>query len=251
MADLSFTDFIAEQEKKKKLNMETVGKEYEQQLAKTLYDRPDVKRAGQEALTKVSTLLVRYNRLKDAEKKQKMEIAERSQEAQMRRTRRMDVLNKQKIKVAELQDDEQKKKELEKIAELEKTIQDDYDEDLRKATKQTERAFREGLSESIDDDTAGGILSTLMLGGNAVGSTGYTLTTGNAADLFKGKEYIQDMTGEEGTLLSQMALLDNAVNTSGVDIEKNDKDAKINKIDCNSNYLKIGFLSLLLLLVLF
>lgn len=202
----------------------TYDYEYEQTMARELYDRDDVKQAGQVALSKVSNLLVRYNRLKDAQKKKKADTELRIKIAENRRDRKLEELQNEKVKVATLTDDNQKKKALELIAQREKMAIDTYNEDLREIDEKAESTYLMGLSENIESDRSGGILSSLLLGGNAQGSTGYTLTNGDAADLMKGSEYIQDVAGKEGTFLSQMALLDNAINTNGMDLRRKDDE---------------------------
>lgn len=60
-----------------------------------------------------------------------------------------------------------------------------------------------------------------------------------------------DAKSDEGEVKGCMPLKESEYNDIKKyieDIEKEEKDVKINKIDCNSNYLKIGLLSLLLLL---
>ena len=195
-------------------------------MARELYDREDVKQAGQVALSKVSNLLVRYNRLKDAQKKKQADAELRLRIAENRRNRKLEELAEDKIKVATLTDDVQKQKAMELIAQKEKMAQETFNEDLRDIDAKTQSIYLMGLSETIESDKSGGILSSLLLSGNATGSTGYTLTSGDAADLMKGSEYIQDVTGKDGTFLSQMALLDNAVNTNGMDLQRKDEDEK-------------------------
>ena len=57
---------------------------FEQGLARKLYDQQLVKKAGQTALSKVSTLLVRYNRLKRLEENMTDNFKGDREEAQTR-----------------------------------------------------------------------------------------------------------------------------------------------------------------------
>ena len=57
-----------------------------------------------------------------------------------------------------------------------------------------------------------------MLGGMAEGGRGYNLSDGGLLDTMKAGQYISEVSGEEGSLMDQMSLLDNAVNTQGVDL---------------------------------
>ncbi len=197
---------------------------FEQQIARDLYDRADVKKAGQEALSKVSSLLIRYNRLKDAETRRRMDSIDKEVRSKARLNKKIKDIEEKRKKLAILDDDEQKRKALEQLAQEERDARTMYDEEIRELRLKSEERYVAGLENSIDDDSAGGILTSLMLGGNAMGSTGYVMTTGDAGDLMKGNDYIREMTGENGTFLSQMALLDNAVNTEGIDFTKKDDE---------------------------
>lgn len=219
MADGGMIEFedLSKSEEKKEFDVEA-ARQLEIDMAKALYDREDVKKAGQEALSKVSNLLIRYNRLKDAQSKREADTELASQEATILYNKTMTELQKEKEKVVRISDDEQKGKALSAIAEKEKAAKDAYDEAVLENAKKVQKDYEEGLNVNIDSDRAGGILASLMLGGTAIGSEGYTLSTGDAGDLMKASAYISEVTGEEGTFLSQMSLLDNAVNTNGIDL---------------------------------
>ena len=68
MADGGMIELVdlSKSEEKKEFDVEA-ARQLEIDMAKALYDREDVKKAGQEALSKVSNLLIRYNRFKDAQ----------------------------------------------------------------------------------------------------------------------------------------------------------------------------------------
>lgn len=192
----------------------------EQELARGLYDREDVRRAGQEAFSKVSRLLIRYNRLKDAEKKRLMSASEEIDHAAKVRDKRRIKIEEQRQQLLSNPKGVVNKKDLDSI---EKALEDndkDYDLAVEGIRERLRTAKYAAIVENIDDDRQGGILSTLMLGGGAAGSMGYTLTSGDNADLAKGGAYIRDVYSEKGTLFEQMALLENAMTTSGVNTGK-------------------------------
>ena len=223
MSDASMLEF----EDQEKINEEVENlnqAEIERELARELYDREDVRKAGQEALSKVSALLIRYNRLKDAENRRKIDSSSKETEAKKILDMNLEKIREKRTEIAQLTNDEDKTKAITQLDAAETTARREYDEEILKARKNAEKSYVLGLAQSIDDDSSGGILSTLMLGGNATGSLGYTLTSGDAVDLMKGGAYISDMTKEGGTFLSQMALLDNAVNTNGIDLNKKDDE---------------------------
>ncbi len=194
----------------------------EDTLARGLYNRSDVKKAGQDALSKVSTLLVRYNRLKDAQRKRKFEEDEGEREARLARDVKLNKLQEKRQEAILINDEEKKQSALEFIKQQEKEAHNDYQTAVNQAVQNAQKRYLFGTAGNINSDRAGGILSSLMLGGNAEGSKGYTLTTGDAGDLLKAQSYISDVTGEKGSFYSQMSLLDNAVNTGGIDLKKKD-----------------------------
>lgn len=217
----------AEAQALRKAEQEAEYARFEQLIARDLYDRADVKKAGQEALSKVSTLLIRYNRLKDAETRRRMDSIDKEYRSKARLDKKLKEIEEKRKKLAILDDDEQKRKALDQLAQEEKDAKSMYDEEIRELQLKSEERYVAGLASSIDDDSAGGILTSLMLGGNATGSTGYVITTGDAGDLMKGSDYIHEMTGENGTFLTQMAFLDNAVNTEGIDLNQKDDEYKL------------------------
>lgn len=165
---------------------------------------------------------------------------------------------------AELEEDhEEPKKELEVIEEVAEELEEDHEEDEEEEDddeitvspedelkEELKMRYREAKSkydykmEMLQDkadkkiekdaknntnrDEVGGILATLMLGGGAVGSEGFSLTTGDTMDLMTGGKYIEKVASGKGTLFDQMALLDNAVNTNGIELN-NEKEVDVRK----------------------
>lgn len=165
---------------------------------------------------------------------------------------------------AELEEDhEEPKKELEVIEEVAEELEEDHEEDEEEEEddeitvspedelkEELKMRYREAKSkydykmEMLQDkadkkiekdaknntnrDEVGGILATLMLGGSAVGSEGFSLTTGDTMDLMTGGKYIEKVASGKGTLFDQMALLDNAVNTNGIELN-NEKEVDVRK----------------------
>lgn len=198
---------------------------FEQQIARDLYDREDVRKAGQEALSKVSALLIRYNRLQDAKKRRENEFAVNVADARKALDETLEDIAKKKAEVGKLIDKD-KEEALKQLASDENDAKLLFEKQVVKARKDAMEDYTISLDKTIDSDEGGGILSTLMLGGATAGSLGYTLTSGDVADLMKGGTYISDMTKKGGTFLSQMALLDNAVNTGGIDLQKKDDESQ-------------------------
>lgn len=98
-----------------------------------------------------------------------------------------------------------------------------YNNELINIYSGAEAEYKRDIASNTNLDKSGGILSTLMLGGNAIGSEGYSLKSGDALDLMAGGMYIKKVASSKGTLFEQMALLDNAVNTNGIDLNKSNK----------------------------
>lgn len=193
--------FISEEQldnKNKKSKKDNEKRQFEIELAKSIYDNPEVRQAGQEALSRISTLLIRYNRLMDLKNQREIDIRELEAEYAKK--------GNSTTEKEEADGDKENKKPAEDPA-------------LTAEKEKRTQAFMQAVEETVDTDNAGGILSTLMLGGNALGSKGYTLTSGDEVDLKKGGDYIKDVSGEKGTLFEQMSLIDNAVNTSGIDLQ--------------------------------
>lgn len=191
-----------------------IDSELEQQIARKLYDMEEVQLAGKIALSRVSTLLVRYNRVKDAEKKAGMDYVTGIQKAKAEFDARMRSLDAEEKRLEGADP-----KELDKLNEAREKAKQVFDKTMKSYEKKKEKGSPEEFSEimgNLNDDRSGGILSSLLLGGNAKGSTGYVLTTGDAMDMAGGANYIRNVSGKNGTLFSQMALLDNAMNTNGV-----------------------------------
>ena len=221
-----------------------VDTKLEREIAETLYNRADVRKAGQEALSRVSTLLIRYNRLKEGEARTGLDLHSKIRTAEGKRDAKLAQIEEEQSNLFEfkksdgagdgngVQDPGERdpstlgpklRKRYDELEREKKWLVDacskqinELVEESKDADGMTQAKEMSALKANINDDRSGGILSSLMLGGNAMGSKGYTLTTGDTADMQKGSAYIQDVSGEKGTLFSQMSLLDNAVNTSGV-----------------------------------
>lgn len=198
---------------------------FEQEIARQIYDRKDVREAGQTALSKVSQLLIRYNRLKDAENRRTEYVRETEEAARERYDRVMEKLAKKREEAEAFQDESERVAALNKIDDEKKKAEETYQTSLAQAKVDGEAAFQTDMRFSrIDNDEEGGILSTLMLGGSSEGSKGYSLTTGDIGDLMKGGEYIRDVSGDKGTLFEQMALMDNAVNSGGIKLSGKERN---------------------------
>lgn len=184
---------------------------FEQGFTKGLYDDESVKKEGQAALVQVSNVLILYNRVDESK-----ENAEGFYKGEM--TELTEKLKKLDLQIAEIEHkekkdptDESQKKELE-------AIRDDVRKKIDAVEKQVNNMYSEGVQSRGIKDDEGEILSSLMLGGTGAGGNGYTLTDNSVQDTRKGAQYIREQMTEKGNLLDQMALLDNAMNTGGVDL---------------------------------
>lgn len=186
--------------------------QFETDFTKALYDDEAVKKEGQAALVHVSNVLIAYNqidRVKEdvhgihSNKRNEIEDSIKKVEEQ---------LKKIEAKEKKTPEDEELKKHLDKaMADAKKRLDD--------LEKEENEAYAQGLSEASIKDDEGQILSSLMLGGTGIGGQGYTITDNSIQDTRKGAQYIREQMTEKGTLLDQMALLDNAMNTGGIDLE--------------------------------
>ena len=103
-----------------------------------------------------------------------------------------------------------------------------YDYKMEMLQDKADKKIEKDAKNNTNRDEVGGILATLMLGGSAVGSEGFSLTTGDTMDLMTGGKYIEKVASGKGTLFDQMALLDNAVNTNGIELN-NEKEVDVRK----------------------
>ncbi len=192
---------------------------FEQEFARRLYDSELVRTAGKTALSKVSTLLVRYNRLKQIETLSSSAV--RRDELRSKRSYDSDVkVNDEEMAEAQkIEAQEERDKEVARLKAERAKIEARYKEKQEAIRKKAERIETESLETELDPDVMdkeGTIRSSLMLGGGAEGARGYTITEGGYADYRKGADYIEEVSGDKGTLFDQMSLLDNAVNTGGI-----------------------------------
>ena len=88
---------------------------FEQEIARELYNRRDVREAGQKALSRVSTLLIRYNRLKSAEARSSQSVRDKIDEIRARYDEKEEKLKEAETAAKLLKDEEARSKELEKI----------------------------------------------------------------------------------------------------------------------------------------
>ncbi|MBQ6443013.1 MAG: hypothetical protein IJJ13_10550 [Lachnospiraceae bacterium] len=180
------------------------AEEFETEFTKALYDDESVKKEGQAALVHVSNVLIAYNRL-DAFK----EATETLKDEGINKTKggleKLKKLREELEKKEDPTDDE--KKQLESVK-----------DEQEKAEKKLHQLENEMRNAALKDDE-GQILSSLMLGGTGVAGNGYTITDNSVQDTRKGAKYIREQMTEKGNLMDQMALLDNAMNTGGVNLE--------------------------------
>ena len=204
---------------------------YEQEFARRLYDSELVRTAGKTALSKVSTLLVRYNRLKEIEETSTAYMGKDRRKADRnyasdKKTIEDEIAELEKNPIDEEEDEKEREKkqkardkELARLrSELEK-VEKKYKERKEVIEKKVEKMEEDALRTELNPEAAdkdGKVLSSLMLAGTGEGARGYTLTEGGYADFRKGADYISEVQGDQGSLFDQMALLDSAVNTEGM-----------------------------------
>ncbi|MBP5609068.1 MAG: hypothetical protein J6X66_12495, partial [Lachnospiraceae bacterium] len=205
-----------EEAKQRKALRKRVGAEID--FARELYDQKYVKEASAKAFSKISTLLVRYNRM--AAKGREYNMAEENALEEETKTYKsqMDYLSSMQQKVSTIEDEAVRKEEERKVQEK---IENAKTEHLARVEriKAGIKSQRDDAMRSLDRDD-GGIRGALMLGGNTAFGKGYTLTEGDYLDTMRAGEYINEIDSEKGTLMEQMSLLDNAVNTGGIDLDR-------------------------------
>ena len=199
----------------------------ELEFAASLYDANDVKEAGKKAFSKISTLLVRYNRLQDIKRDNKINAQEARDEENKSYESEMARLNYEEEEINKALEENKDgdvsdhKEKLRNIAESRRKLRIRHDSVLKKIDKEEHGITNE--EKTLLDQDRGGIRSALMLGGKTSAGMGYTLTEGSQADIIKARNYIDEQGSEEGSLMGQMSLLDNAVNTGGIDLEQRGK----------------------------
>lgn len=194
-------------------NWKIEAETFENDFTMALYDDESVKKEGQAALVHVSNVLVTYNRI--AEVSQAARDARSGDLASVKSSIETNAKHLAELNgKQELTDDEKKQKE--QLEELQKIAKKELD----KIEKEINEETAKGIEEVRNNDDDGQILSSLMLGGTGIGGQGYTITDNSIQDTRKGAKYIREQMTEKGTLLDQMALLDNAMNTGGIDLQK-------------------------------
>ncbi|MBQ9867512.1 MAG: hypothetical protein IJM34_10865, partial [Lachnospiraceae bacterium] len=197
--------------------------EAELNFAKSLYDTTDVKVAGKTAFSKISTLLVRYNRLNDIRKNNEEIANQRKAEEKISFDKKMADIESQRNDILKSKHtDEWKNEKIKKLDSKKKDIEELYADTVNRINAFGNSVDQESLT-TIDTDNSG-IRGTLMLSGKTSAGMGYTLTEGSREDLIKAGMYVDDVSGKDGSLMSQMSLLDNAVNTGGIELDENDRD---------------------------
>ena len=216
MVEMREIDEVEERERK------SAGEELE--FARSLYETEAVKQESKKAFSKISMLLIRYNRLQEIRKRQREEgeRMEREENAAFERK-----VNDIKAYYGELQVSQNLTKEqaetLFNQGDEMKAAWASHKAELEKA-RNVKEYMGDELLDGIDKDT-GGIRGALMLGGDTAFGKGYTMTDGSFEDVQKAGMYVADVGSGKGTLMEQMSLLDNAVNTGGMDMEAGqDKD---------------------------
>lgn len=198
-------------------NWKIEAETFENDFTKALYDDEAVKKEGQKALVQVSNILITYN-----------QITEFQQGVEYTYT---DERNKIRSGIEKCQatlDMLEKKEQSEELSQKDKEIREEAKAAIKRGEEKlvdlaskakAEKEFRIKNKEVNAKDDEGQILSSLMLGGTGIGGQGYTITDNSIQDTRKGAQYIREQMTEKGTLLNQMALLDNAMNTGGIDLE--------------------------------
>lgn len=200
-----------------KLEAET----FENDFTRALYDDEAVKKEGQKALVHVSNILITYNQLESLKKGAEYLKSTDYTKAQKAVETYQGILeNLKKVEAEKGLDEEQKQ------------LRAEAEYGLKKGLKALEKARNDAAMDFLNQapkelntrDDEGKILSSLMLGGTGIGGQGYTITENSVQDTRKGAQYIREQMTEKGTLLNQMALLDNAMNTGGINLEGENVD---------------------------
>nr|MCR5238150.1 hypothetical protein [Lachnospiraceae bacterium] len=203
---------------------------FEQQLARKLYDQQLVRQAGQTALSKVSTLLVRYNRLKLLEQDMNDDFRGDRKEAKESLENTLAAIETQRAELDKITDAADRQKAADALKKQEDAAKERYDKRIAAIDKAVAGMEAETLKTDMDRDIDGGIRSALMLGGKAEGGRGYNLSTAGTDDTVKAGLYIDEVAGNEGNLFDQMGLLENAVNTgtlnNGTVVEEEDENGE-------------------------
>ncbi len=198
-------------------NWKIEAETFENDFTKALYDDEAVKKEGQKALVQVSNILITYNQIKEFQQGVEYTYTDERNKIQRGIEKCQATLDKleKKEQSEELSKEDKETREEAKAAI--KRGKEKLDELKSDARAENEKRIKNKEVNAKDDE--GQILSSLMLGGTGIGGQGYTITDNSIQDTRKGAQYIREQMTEKGTLLNQMALLDNAMNTGGIDLE--------------------------------
>ncbi len=194
----------------------TEATNFENALARKLYDQQVVKQAGQTALSKVSTLLVRFNRLKRLESDMDDNFRGSRDEADLRLKNTLEAIAAQKKEAEKIEDKDEREKALAALTKDELEARKKHADRMAAIDSTVDRMEKETLRTDLDRDITGDIRAATMLSGGAEGGRGYNLSTGGMDDTIKAGLYIDEVAGNEGNLFDQMGLLENAVNSASL-----------------------------------
>lgn len=209
---------------------EETAEKYEQVFGTKLYDVEAARMAGHDALSKVSKLIVRYNRLQDMKESEAMATVGDTKIAAITRDKSLRYIDQKREELEKLEaagtlsapDSEKKKKELDEAVEKANRR---YEEEVAKINRRSAVDRAAFAKTQLDRDDDGAILATTMLGGRGMSAgLGYTLSrNGDDMDVRRGGAYVRDVIkGANGTsFLDQMAILDNAVNNGVINLKGN------------------------------
>ncbi|MCR5054120.1 MAG: hypothetical protein K6A69_04690 [Lachnospiraceae bacterium] len=209
---------------------EETAEKYEQVFGTKLYDVEAARMAGHDALSKVSKLIVRYNRLQDMKQSEAMATVGDTMIAEQSRVKSLKYIDQKREELEKLEaagtlsapDSEKKKKELDEAVEKANRR---YEEEVAKINRRSAIDRTAFAKTQLDRDDDGAILATTMLGGRGMSAgLGYTLSrNGDDMDVRRGGAYVRDVIkGANGTsFLDQMAILDNAVNNGVINLKGN------------------------------
>lgn len=191
---------------------------FEQEFTKALYDDESVKKTAQSALVDVSNMLIRYNRMTESRESATEFYGEESKKDRQEMNEKaelIDTLTRKKEASSDKEGNKFTPEDERQLSEAKARLKE-----LEKKENERVTLINDAMAESIEGtDEEGVILSSTMLGGTGIGGNGYTITENSVADTRKGTQYILDQMSDKGNLLDQMGLLDNAMNTGGIDLE--------------------------------
>ncbi|MBR1861732.1 MAG: hypothetical protein IJ796_07725 [Lachnospiraceae bacterium] len=212
---------------------QTQAKEFEQSFARRLYDDTQVRSAGRVALSKMSRLLVRYNRLQKADEEGADFASYKYAKEMQRHMAALDrIKNRKEEGLEKFTEENSKEREdfLKKIEDEQNEEEKGHKVELANIEKMKNAGKKMSLNTQLDNDRNGRIRSRLLLGGNAQGARDFSLTEGDEIEQRIAGNYISDISGENGNLFDQMSLFDNAVNSKGIEDEEGPELKSFNEI---------------------